>query len=118
MCSFVDIVGFDLPSAECYSDKPLDYVDTLMMTTILPIIVSLIIFIICMTELLMMRKHHDGNSYEKSKKHNQIVSRYFTVFLLLTYLVLPGVSSTIAGAYSCTDVDPDDVGSGNDSYLT
>ena len=46
----------------------------------------------------------------RSVEHkSEIITRYLTVFFLLTYLVLPSVSTTIFGAFNCRTVDPDNV---------
>lgn len=116
--SFVDVIGFDMPSAECYSTDRFDYADTLMMMTLMPMLVALVILFIALAELVIMERSHHGDEHEKRTKHNKIVSRYFTLFLLLTYLVLPSVSTTIAGAYACTNADPDNVDNGTDIFLT
>lgn len=55
---------------------------------------------------------------QKHRDYKRIIGQYVTLFLLLTYMVLPSVSSTIANAFSCTNVDPDNVDGGDDSYLT
>jgi len=38
-----------------------------------------------------------------------ITNRYAVIFFLITYTLLTSVSSTIAAAYACTNIDPDDV---------
>jgi len=38
-----------------------------------------------------------------------ITSRYAVLFFFFTYSILTNVSSTIAAAYACTDIDPDGV---------
>jgi hypothetical protein len=37
----------------------------------------------------------------------RMISRYFSLFLLITYLVLPSVTTTIAGAVPTINIDPD-----------
>lgn len=117
-CSFINIIGFQMPSAECYSTGRIDYVDTLLMTTLLPIMVSGVIFLGGCFELAYFDYHFKGNEIEARKQHRKLFSRYITLFLLLTYMVLPSVSSYIAAAYACTDSDPDNVDPGTDFYLT
>lgn len=48
-----------------------------------------------------------------------IDEQYLTMFLYLTYLILPSVSTTIFQAYSCIDVNPDNIEglSEGNSYL-
>lgn len=45
-------------------------------------------------------------------------SRYFTVLLVFIFLILPFTSVQIFQVFSCRDVDPDDVESGDDRYMT
>jgi hypothetical protein len=47
----------------------------------------------------------------------QIIARYVTLFFLLTYLVLPSVSTTIFGAFTCQSIDPGNVIPGTPTYL-
>ena len=43
------------------------------------------------------------------KNLSLIKQKYFTVFLLLTYLILPTVTTNIAGAIPCSSVNPDSI---------
>lgn len=53
------------------------------------------------------------------RKFNQIRSQYVSYFFLLTYLVLPSVTTTIFQMFICTDVDPNNEDPGqNDLFLT
>ena len=50
-------------------------------------------------------------------RQSQIIARYLTLFFLLTYLVLPGTTTTIFGAFTCQSIDPDNVMPGTPRYL-
>lgn len=117
--SFINVISFNIPSASCYSTEKVDYVTTLVMTTMLPILVSLFIFVLYACEWLYFRVTSRSNKspQEIVDVEQGLVSRYLFLFLLLTYMVLPSVSSVIAQAYSCTDIDPSDVAPGEDYYL-
>ena len=43
------------------------------------------------------------------RQRGLVRAQYATLFLLLSYLVLPGVSSIIFRTYGCVDTDPDGV---------
>lgn len=108
-----------MPSASCYSSSNVDYVFMLMMTTLMPICITFLLFLLFVSEKLYGYIWlHAQSQEEKAKSAVELVNRYFTLFLLLTYLVLPSVSSTIALAYSCSDVDPNDADNGQDYFLT
>ena len=52
------------------------------------------------------------------RKFNQIRNKYVSYFFLLTYLVLPSVTTTIFQIFICTDVDPNNEDPDqNDLYL-
>jgi hypothetical protein len=60
---------------------------------------------------------HDREAEVAHRKHiTDIIRRYISVIFLITYLVLPGVTTTIAGAITTINVDPDGTLSGVDVY--
>lgn len=117
--SFVNIISFNIPSATCYSTNKVDYLTTLMMTTLLPLFVAALLWFLYKCEVVYycLFGSENQNILEINVGKQAILGRYFTLFLMLTYVVLPSVSGTIAQAYSCTDVDPSDVALGEDYYL-
>jgi hypothetical protein len=69
-----------------------------------------VLFLIMAVHLFFMRK--------ADVVDREIVgSRYFTLFLLLTYFVLPGVTISIFGAFGCVNVDPDNVISSDSTFM-
>jgi hypothetical protein len=56
---------------------------------------------------------YDRVSAENKKllenKIGDMIGRYFSLFLLITYLILPGVTTRIAGVITTVNVDPDGV---------
>jgi hypothetical protein len=100
--SFVSFSGLNFGSPQCYASRRLDYIDNMVMQTLTPIVVILLLvlcFGIHVTKLVRGGATHADIQ--------TIVGRYATFFFLITYLVLPTVTVTIAGSVYCIDVDPD-----------
>jgi hypothetical protein len=98
----VSFSGLNFGSPQCYASRRLDYIDNMVMQTLTPIVVILILLLcfgIHVTKLV-----RGGASHADIQT---IVGRYATFFFLITYLVLPTVTVTIAGSVHCIDVDPD-----------
>ena len=111
-----------------------DFVDSLIFTTVWPMICGGLLFVVCVSETFYKRrckrrKAESEPDKEKSSKLRQnlkfeyvVVSRkmkqkYFTLFLLLIYCVLPSVTTTIFAMFPCVDVDPEKVDGLDDYYL-
>jgi len=80
-----------------------DYVDQLMLVTITPIVLTIlwwILYKMCKYTIELF------GTRTRALSHSLKVNFIF-VFLMFTYLILPGVSTLIAGAIPCTNVDPD-----------
>ena len=94
--SFVNLSALTLGSPQCYTT--FDYVDRIMLTTIAPLIIVAVLVLVFFLHVTVRRK--DWRS---------VVGRYISVFLFITYLVLPSVSTVIFGAFACDNIDPDNV---------
>jgi hypothetical protein len=95
----------------CSSESSVDALDNLIFITTMPIVLVAMFWGIRMIHISMKKK-------ENSADLSRISSRYFNIFLVFTYLILPFTSVTIFQTFSCTDVDPDDVSAGDHSYMT
>lgn len=115
----MNFLSIDISSGECYVDEKIDYVSSLVISTLIPLAITVLLLLSFAGNSLLYHFYtHEGiTAEEKRKRHQNLVSQYFTLFLLLTYFVLPGVSSTIAQAYSCINIDVDNVAEGDDLYL-
>ena len=102
--SFVNLSALTLGSPQCYTT--FDYVDRIMLTTISPLIIITVLFLVFFLHVLIRRKHW-----------RSVIGRYISVFLFITYLVLPSVSTVIFGAFACDNIDPDNVMPGIPTYL-
>lgn len=112
----MNAISFNVNSMTCYTDG-YDFVSTLLFTTLFPIGLSLLLLLAAAVEAWRCSMSTRVAS-EKRVEYHRVVNQYFTLFLLLTYIILPSVSATIASSFGCTDADPDDVVDGDDLYLT
>jgi hypothetical protein len=117
--SAFNVFNFDLfqqMGLSCYSTY--DYFDYLQATTLVPI--AVIAAILAVQELhvwsLTRVKSDDFHvNLEVSRHVESIRSSYFWFVLLVTYLILPSVSTAIFRTFSCQNIDPDDASGSADS---
>ena len=81
-----------------------DYVDVLLLVTVIPIVITILwYFLYCGCYLVVV---YWGHGKTASLCHSLKV-QFFSIFLLFTYLVLPSISTITVGAINCRNVDPD-----------
>ena len=95
----------------CSSNSSFDAIDNLVFTTLYPVVVVGMLWVMQLIHIWVQRKKGTTTIW-------RISSVYYNVFLLFTYLILPLVSVIIFQTFSCQDVDPDDVEPGDDRYMT
>lgn len=93
----------------CSTNDGFDAIDDLIVTTVYPVIIAALLWI--------LRTAHVAFQKDLNFR-TRLSSIYFSLFLILTYLSLPFVSVSIFQIFSCTDVDPDNVQSGDDLYMS
>lgn len=105
-------LGISISSlVSCAGGESYDAIDSLVVNTLYPIVVVALLWI--------ARSVHFYVKGSKDASRQALISgRYFNLFLVFTYLILPFTSVTIFQTFSCQDVDPDDVESGGDDYMT
>jgi hypothetical protein len=101
---------------DCAHDGTYDFLDKLVMITLAPIGLSLLLLMACIAEytyrsLAYRHLHAIAKASEEvldkeEKKLSKVVTRYLTLFFLLTYLVLPFIATTLFRTFLCTDLDP------------
>ena len=120
--SFIKLLPF-----RCFYPNA-DYVDIIQIVTLVPIglvfVMVITFYIRHVFSLLCTFSFYSGDekarqSFIDSEKvaANRIKARYFSLFLMMSYIVLPGVSTTIVDAILCRNVDPDDVVPGDNHVL-
>ena len=109
--SALDFMNIDLGSAlpwKCVND--VDYIDFMVVMTLLPIGISFLIFFTYTIEFRFL--------HFRSLPKDSVGNKYLLAFLWLTYLVLPYVTTTIFAMFICTNIDPDDEDNDlSDTYL-
>ena len=106
--SFANFSALTLGSPQCYTQ--FDFVDSLILQTSVPISLVILMLAIFIFHMVAIRRR-------SAEQKSEIITRYLTVFFLLTYLVLPSVTTTIFGAFNCRTVDPDNVLPATPRYL-
>lgn len=95
----------------CNAHGGYDAIDSLVVNTLYPVLVIIILW-------LAQTVHVKLKSELKAAELSRISTRYFNMFLIFTYLILPFTSVQIFQTFSCRDVDPDNVVSGGNFYMT
>lgn len=99
--------------------ETLNYIDTLVITTTLPIIVACFLYLARFIHIKYYMSK-SSNTIDKTSITNHLVSirnTYFFIFLLFTYLILPNITVTIFRTFSCDNIDPDNVDNGDNYYM-
>ena len=89
-----------------------DYIDGMMVQTLTPLAVIALLVATFSTQMFCSYRRRD--SLEKVRK---LAGKYTNFFFLITYLVLPSVTTNIFGAFSCEIVDPDSLLPDTPTYL-
>jgi hypothetical protein len=113
--SFVDLSISKSSLLSC-SSSGYDAIDALVMDTVSPLILVTLLWII--SALHMIAAASTDPDPKREKHIRSLRSRYFSAVMLYTFLILPARSAQIFSVFSCTDVDPDEVNEGDDSYMT
>ena len=99
------------------------FVDTMIVSTAMPIGVALVLFVIFVVsyshERRLIQRNANRRRGDKAKKFQELQFLYLSYFFYLTYLVLPSVTTTLFQMFICTNVDPSGEDSAaSDRYLT
>ena len=112
----------------------IDYVNNLIFITMAPIILLIVVGLAFLLQLFVVKRElrrsicHEDDSESRdaavfklaSQIHEEalrIRRRFIYIFLLLTYLILPTVTTTIFRMFPCQNVDPSDEGGTSNYYL-
>jgi hypothetical protein len=60
---------------------------------------------------------HRAYLISKKREWERIIQRYVSMFLFITYLVLPGCTTTILKIFACSNIDPESLLPGQQYYL-
>lgn len=92
----------------CAVDNSYDAIDSLVVDTSYPVVVVGVLWVLFRAHLWM----------KAGENSSALAARYFNIFLLFTYLILPFTTAKIFQIFSCQNVDPDNVVEGDDHYMT
>jgi hypothetical protein len=106
--SFVNFSALSAGSPQCF--MTFDYVDKLLLVTCSPLIVVAV-------AMLLLLVHSAYYKYVAKLDHRELVPRYLRLIIIISYLVLPSVTTTIAGAFTTVNVDPEGLVPGTPRYL-
>ena len=84
-----------------------------MSTSLLPIGVLAFLYMGYIFHMFMLARSRTNPSYVQD-----VTGQYINFFFLITFLVLPSVSTKLLGAFACTNIDPDNLVPGTPTYLT
>ena len=118
--SALRVIGMDMSSDSGVTCVwVLDYVDELLIQTLLPFGIAIILFLAYCVHagLYKFRLSGPDDSTSIITKLDSLHSLYVQMFLTLTYLLLTATVNKIFRMFPCHDVDPDDESSGPDRYL-
>ena len=85
----------------------------MMSTSLLPIGVLSFLYMGYVFHMFMLARSRTNPSMVQA-----VTGQYINFFFLITYLVLPSVSTKLLGAFACTNIDPDNLLPGTPTYLT
>jgi hypothetical protein len=72
---------------------------------------------VCFSHLQVVRRRGITRNHDTHRQIALLQAQYLTVFLIVSYLVLPGISSVLFRFFPCEDVDPENVVPGNQVYM-
>lgn len=90
-------------------DQPIHYADVLLWSTVSPLIAAVVIACVGYAHMryrAYASKVKELSDFAQKEAVKTVRDRYLTIFYMLTYLVLPSVTSTIFRVFLCVDVDP------------
>ena len=85
----------------------------MMSTSLLPIGVLSFLYMGYIFHMFMLARSRTNPTMVQA-----VTGQYINFFFLITYLVLPSVSTKLLGAFACTNIDPDNLVPGTPTYLT
>ncbi len=96
-----------------------DFVDYLLFMTVGPAaVVVAVIGITCLRVVILCKGKLGSVSMDERREIAKYRNQAFFTIVFLSYLILPGVSTTIFRMFPCANVDPESVADGPDLYMT
>jgi hypothetical protein len=87
-----------------------DYVDTLVVVTLSPILFTFFLVIIAVLEFFIRKQYmvgaHATHVLKVQSLYKELRFRYFSFLLVITFMVLPSITTTIFKIFPCENLDP------------
>ena len=94
-----------------------DHLAILQTCTLAPIFLSISFYIFYLVNCYFIKKRGKSRNFDCGLALRVNKSTYASLFLLLVYIILPGVSLIIFRSFTCIDVDPSNVTGEYSKYL-
>lgn len=140
----INFLSLNIGTPQCSLNYRFDYIDSLIVQTLVPIAICFLLLLAyrlhirrvdsrslkLKARLKFLQNQHQQHEMalystviedlhkhieECNEEKENLRHEYFLVFMLVTYFVLPPVSTSIAGAFPCVNIDPDNVYPDRDS---
>ena len=98
-----------------------NFIDKLIFWTLLPIALTIILILFSFADYQSKIKQQDDVLSGKDSNeqiYNDVKSKYLTYFFILTYLILPSITTNLFQMFVCTNVDPYNEDEDWNYYLT
>ena len=106
----VNFGGLSIGSPQCFTSY--DYIDTMITSTLTPIGVICALMTGFIVHMFFLNRDRKDPQAIRA-----VTGQYINFFFLITYLVLPSVTTTCFGAFTCKNIDPDGLMPGTPTYL-
>lgn len=87
-----------------------DYVDALLVVTLSPIFFTLFIVIVAFLEFFIRKRYmigaHATHVLKVQSLYKELKFRYISFFLIVSFMVLPSIATTIFKIFPCQNIDP------------
>ena len=88
-----------------------DFVDKLLISTLAPMFVCAAFFAslagqIFFSRLKILRSNSENKNQEIENESRRLKFQYFNLFLIMSFLILPSVTTTIFQMFPCQNIDP------------
>ena len=107
--TFVNLSALSAGSPQCY--MRFDYIDKVVFVTSAPLVIVAVIL------LVVFPCHAAYYKYAKKGDYRVLIPRYLSLVIVISYLVLPSVTTTVFGSFTTINIDPEGLAPGTPQYL-
>ena len=103
LLSFLNFDIFQIIPLQCL--QPFAYIEGMISSTLMPAVASALLFVLYMVQRIHIMAV-EPNRVIRRDKLKKLFSRYFTLFISFTYMILPSTCMKILKTFECQDIDP------------